>query len=69
MNNGVDYTIYLQPIYLEVTCPHCKAKLTLFDGDGVDFDECYSDESEGISINCDECWGEIHLGDFKETVE
>lgn len=36
MNNGVDYTIYLQPIYLEVTCPHCKAKLTLFDGDGVD---------------------------------
>ncbi|EAE4885673.1 TPA_asm: hypothetical protein F3N75_12065 [Listeria monocytogenes] len=69
MNNGVDYTIYLHPVYLEVTCPHCKAKLTLFDGDGVDFDECYFDSSEGINVNCTECLDEIHLSDFKETVE
>ncbi|WP_270993569.1 hypothetical protein [Listeria seeligeri] len=69
MTNGVDYALYLRPIYLEVTCPHCQAKLTLFDGDGVDFEECYFGESEGINVSCTECLDEIHLGNFKETVE
>ncbi|EAF9608464.1 hypothetical protein A6C65_11330 [Listeria monocytogenes] len=69
MTNGVDYTIYLHPIYLEVTCPHCKERLIMYDGDGVDFEECYFEESEGINVSCTECLGEINLGDFKETVE
>lgn len=69
MTNGVDYTIYLQPVYLEVTCPHCKERLIRYDGDGVDFEECYSDESEEVSVFCDECCEEFLLGNFKEVAE
>ncbi|EPE5826966.1 hypothetical protein ACSJ9F_001891 [Listeria monocytogenes] len=69
MSKEVDYTIYLQPIYLEVTCPHCKERLIMYDGDDVDFDECFSEKSEGECVNCSECLKEIHLGDFKEVVE
>ncbi|EAC2921696.1 hypothetical protein EOT50_11670 [Listeria monocytogenes] len=69
MSKEIDYIIYLQPIYLEVTCPHCKERLIMYDGDGVNFDECFSEESDGVCVNCSECLEEIHLGDFKEVVE
>ncbi|MBC2303407.1 hypothetical protein [Listeria booriae] len=63
-----DYKIYVQPVYIEVDCPHCGETLCIHDGDGINLEEVYIDKNENISVFCELCDEEIYLGEYEEEV-